>query len=291
MAIEDQQDQLASRKTGGHKRALGYLLGLLIFFCLAVYYDINWSRLVDAILLVEPLKVGFAVGLFALHGAINAVAYTFLQQSLSSHCHPKRCIQIWLISQPGKYLPGGLWSYVSRAALLKKEGVPLKASITALTLEQIISLTIVILIAIVAWMVISFDTQIKQLIVLLAALATVVGGLLAWRSQSAYLPVFPIVCYSVSMVPYFLAYLLIFQGEIVTDLIIALFTSTATGIVTLIVPGGLGVREAGLIALMPKLDASEAASYALLSRAAIVISEFMLASAASAVYFRRQPGQ
>lgn len=273
----DAEDQITMRKGDWGKQALGYFFGVSVFVGLAILLGIDWQRFFEGVRSVPLLNLAAALICFALHTIINAVAFSFLQRQIADISSLKVYSRIWLISLLGKYLPGGVWAYASRAILLKNEGVPIRSSVVAMTVEQLFSLLIVIFIFFLAWVILNYHVELWKIIVLFAAASAFLTAILGSINVRISDAIWALILYAASMFPFYLGYYLVFPHTNWLELTYALFASTASGMLTFFVPGGVGVRESGLVVLLPSLEPSYAAASAFLARLLIALSELMLA--------------
>lgn len=78
---------------------------------------------------IPVLLMAFLLGTIGWHKILLALGES----------HPlKTSIKIWTISSLIRYLPGGIWGYVSRAALCKEQGISLSISMVSLYLETLL---------------------------------------------------------------------------------------------------------------------------------------------------------
>lgn len=100
----------------------------------------NWNSLVDAL---AVLPVWVAVG-----SAVLAIVYVFftlwswkvILTDLGSPLDWNASVQLFGVSQIGKYIPGGVWNIVAAAQIGRDYKIPARRSATAMTLAVLISL-------------------------------------------------------------------------------------------------------------------------------------------------------
>jgi uncharacterized membrane protein YbhN (UPF0104 family) len=225
---------------------------------------------------------------------------------------PRGLTAAYYLGQLAKYLPGGGWQFLGRAALAARLGVPLRAAGASLALE---TAAIVLGAALVAPFLLADDAlgaAIAVVIVHAVAVAAVaaarwpraVGALRSGLARAAGpgAPVRP--GEAARAVGLFAGAWLIF-GLALWITARALFAAPAAellpmagafaiawiaGFAAVIAPGGIGVREAVLVGLLgPRIGQAEAIVLAAASRIAFTLVDLGGALAAVAVMRRRAP--
>lgn len=79
---------------------------------------------------------------FLLVYITNIFSWHTVTRSLGIKTSFKRNIQIWMVSNLSRLLPGGVWQYSSRVYLLIKSGAPRGSSVAAVTLEGLLNLSL-----------------------------------------------------------------------------------------------------------------------------------------------------
>ena len=100
----------------------------------------NWTELLSAL---HQLNWGIAIG-----SVVLAIAYVFFTlwswkivlEDLGSKLTWKAATQLFGVSQIGKYIPGGVWNIVAAARIGKDHHIPVRRSVTAMTVSVLISL-------------------------------------------------------------------------------------------------------------------------------------------------------
>jgi glycosyltransferase 2 family protein len=199
---------------------------------------------------------------------------------------------IFLQAQLGKYVPGALWQYAGRSALAQTQGVPLRVVARTLPIELIASAYAgaAFSILLVGWW---------GVVGVIAAISA--AQLLAARVPSRWV----VVRTSAEMtVPY---------AAVTWPLIVASFWMTArafidvpvgdlavyagafaaawiVGLIAIYAPGGLGVREAILVALLHgRIGSADALVIALASRGVFTLAD-LVAAGAGVLTLRRPSG-
>lgn len=274
------------RLIAGYAVALGALLATIW------YLDLDWQSFwfhVDQIPISAILLAAF---MFLAHTVINASAFGFLLRAFNREASVKESAVSWLSTVLAKYIPGGVWHFVSRGVLLHKSGATKQDIFFSGALEQAISISAAFSIALVlvAW------NHSYWLYIGVLATAMIIGGLIvlgvrAKLSSVAAREALLHSCflYTISMIPYAAGYVLIVQPARLLDFLGWLFVATSGGMAALITPGGLGVREAILSAPAEKLDGQAIFAAVMAVRVTIILTE-ALASCGAILLGMTRPG-
>jgi uncharacterized membrane protein YbhN (UPF0104 family) len=269
------------------------LIGLLLLRLAHLWHDhpvplddANWPLL------------ALALAVSALAMAAYGAVWSLTLRALGSE-PPRGLLVCFFAGQLGKYLPGGAWQYVGRAALARRLGVPFQSAAVSLLGEAVCSL---IAAALVASFLLTDDGGLAYSLVVLAA----GGTTLFWASRLALVRRFVADRRSLgaaagSYLAVFVAFGLAFwltadalYDVAASDLpwyIGAYAAAWAAGFVVVFAPGGLGVREAVLVALLRgRLGESEAIVLAAASRIAFTLVDLAGGSVAL-LALRRRPTQ
>lgn len=87
---------------------------------------------------IRPILITLAVAGLTFHFFIAAYGWHLITRAVGGHITVRRSIQIWLLSSVTKYLPGGIWSYASRASMAKQENIGIPAVTISLYLETVL---------------------------------------------------------------------------------------------------------------------------------------------------------
>jgi uncharacterized membrane protein YbhN (UPF0104 family) len=294
-------------------RALGWALGVTLLAVLVARLWSLWSK--------HPVDLGEAhLGLLALGVLATAVAvpipgliWVQLLRWLGVPA-PWSWISLYLRAQLGKYLPGGVWQYAGRAALARFYGAPLWPAgaslaieiVTATTAAAFVGLaalypwhaTIVLLVAVPSVLLLhrsraaadALAAAFRRLVPVRRAATgadVALAGRAGARTTLLFLPLW--IFQGVGL--WLLAYALF--GVSAADLryfVGAFALGSVAGLVAVFAPGGLGVREAVLAALLtPKIGEADAIALALSSRVILIAADVGGGAAALVLPTRRIP--
>jgi uncharacterized membrane protein YbhN (UPF0104 family) len=93
------------------------------------------------------LLVAFAVS--PVLRAVNAYGWALVVRSLGYPIQGLVAVRLWLISETMRWLPGSVWSFLSRVAQAKSAGVPAATASLSLPLELLVSIGAYVLTAVV----------------------------------------------------------------------------------------------------------------------------------------------
>ena len=109
--------------------ALGFMVGLL--------YD-QWNRIRALDLEVRPGMMAAASLALIVLFFLDAFGWHLILRALGHEPEASQSIRVWMVSSLTRYLPGGVWGYLSRAALCAEQGIPLTSSGLGLYLETLL---------------------------------------------------------------------------------------------------------------------------------------------------------
>jgi uncharacterized membrane protein YbhN (UPF0104 family) len=292
---------VAQRATARRVRVVGQLLLLagLVFVVLRVrslWHDshielatINWPAIVGAVA--------------AAAVAVLLAAFVWLHILKRLGIEPRRrWAGIYMQAQLGKYIPGSVWQYAGRAALARGENIPLRLATVSLTVELVGSVVgaglvtslvggvtavaataAAALFAFVAWQLVRkrFD-PLRRMKSSVAMHATVETTLL-------YLPIWLLLGLCFWLTARALFHLGFGQWGFYTG---AFAVAWLVGLVAVFAPGGLGVREAVLVALLrSRTGTADAVLLAAASRALLTTVDLLAGAGGAAVlrFNRKSP--
>jgi uncharacterized membrane protein YbhN (UPF0104 family) len=200
----------------------------------------------------------------------------------------RRWAGLFFQAQLGKYIPGSVWQYAGRAAIARTNGLPTREVAVSLPVEFVAS-------AAAAGVIGAFLLGWWGAVVVTGAAGVLIAGRLARsgppgvnatvRAALLYVPVW------MSLGASFWFCARTFVGIPVHDL--ALYTGAfaiawLAGLLAIYAPGGLGVREAVVVALLSgRLGAADALVVAAASRLLLMLADLGLAGIATATMRRR----
>jgi hypothetical protein len=84
------------------------------------------------------LAIGMGLGL--VYRVLNAYGWVLVLRSLGRPMQPVAGVRLWLVTETLRWLPGGVWGMVSRAARARGAGVPAIVASLSLPLELLLSI-------------------------------------------------------------------------------------------------------------------------------------------------------
>jgi uncharacterized membrane protein YbhN (UPF0104 family) len=271
--------QRAAGPSGRRARLVGRLLAVALLVLLALRLWQLWRR--------HPVDFGrldgalFVAAVVASVAAVSAYGFVWplILRRLGTPA-PLSWISLFFKSQLGKYLPGSVWQYAGRVGLARNRGVPVQRALVSIVAEVVYS---AIAAAAVSSLILGW----------VAACATFVGlGLLcaltlAFRPSPA-LRAGPatVVLYLVVWGLYGLAFwttgraLFAVPASDLPRYIGVFALAWLAGLVAVFAPGGIGVREAVIAALL-KNKLGEADAIVLAATSRIVLTAIDLAAGAT----------
>ena len=228
---------------------------------------------------------------------LSALGWHLILRSLRVDTDARTSIRTWLLSSLGRYLPGGVWGYVSRITMGVEQGIPAATVGLALYLETLVLCAGAITAGIPA-VVLAAGLPIEWhsvalLIVLLTAmmhpralaLLRFLPGKIGRAFAATTLPsTGQLVLVYFYYVVFWVAYGVVFVGFVAAlqqlppgsalPIGASMGLSFAVGLVAIFAPGGIGVRESVLyLLLVPYLSPAASLLIAVSSRMWIVTGE------------------
>lgn len=268
-ANTERQPAPAWRKPVGWAVGGAILVGLVWVFCQ------RWGQLPQGAFQGKGWLVAVGVPAFLVHGALYAAQWRRLMQALNVSLSLRAAMGIHFLSQAGKYVPGKVMLFVGKVYLCGRQGVALRTATLSVAWEQaliIISGAVVVLLSSMgAGMPVLREHRVPLLILCAAGLAClhprVVRGVLGllrrvWpnapelETLSGRATIEIVLRYGLVWVLnggllYGLAWGLHgLSPKYAADCVGILTLGGIVGFVTLIAPGGIGVRDATMSALL-----------------------------------------
>jgi len=264
----------------------------------------QWSDIVAGIRALDAASVGGAL-VFVLVGLVAAaLSWRAVLTGLGSRLSITAAARVYFLGQLGKYVPGSIWPVLAQAELSKEYGVPRSRAASAALTQMMVGLVVGIVVAGSTLSIASRDAVRSYWWLLLVAIAGIVmllppvfNRLMALARRVLRRPGGDDISgrtlvrsglWAIVMWVAFGAHLWCLaagSGASATNL--GLLTTGAyalawvVGFVIIFLPAGAGAREAALVlALAPVMDRSSALALALVSRALMLVGDFVCAGVA-----------
>ncbi len=275
---------------------------LLVLALIARSIARNWAAFQSVHVTLEP-KIGWlaaSVAVVFLTYAIQIESWRRLLRGWDQRLPYTRAAQAWTISNLGRYIPGKVWSVAGLVVLAERAGVRRSAAaVSAFAMQAVVLGTGVVLTAVATP---HAASPILLGGAVLAALALI--GVLAWRRTALWLgkladsttplpplPVSAILLSSglmlVSWMTFGVAFWMLIRGLISSASVpipaaMGMFAlGYVMGLVAVIAPGGIGVRDLALVGfLTPFVGSGGALALSLASRVQLTLTEASAAGAA-----------
>lgn len=271
---------MAVDRRGWWRLAAAYALAALaLYFCVR-YLGVHGGRFAEAILHLSPARLALAFGLFALGLGLNAGGFAFANRALSATPSARVLAGAWLATLLVKYVPVGIGHVLGRGLMLSRHGVSARATAWVGLFEQALSLALCVAIAVLAHAATETAWRPLALGLALAGVGLLLGGAWWLHRRAVLRPMYwlaALACYAVAMLPYAGAYLTLVEPSEPLRFVQALFAGTVAGVLAVLVPGGLGVRES-IIAAWSGQDAAEAVLAGVVAARGLILAAEALAS-------------
>lgn len=257
------------------------------------------AEVVDAIAAVGPTRLAAAVGCAGAGLALTSVLWRLLLGWLGSAVPARDAAAVFFVGQLGKYVPGSVWSVAAQADLGRRHGVPVRSSVAASATFLLVHTATGLLVGGLALATGLLEAPTDPL----WAHAAVAAGagclvppalrLLATRlaGTGAAVRIGPaqVGAAVALMVATWLLHgaslaVLLPDGPGLAGAAGAFALAHAVGVLVVVAPAGLGVRESLLVALLaPTVGVPAAAAAALLSRVAHAVADVLAAGVSGVV--------
>jgi hypothetical protein len=230
--------------------------------------------------------------------AIAAAAFVWLHILRRLGLRPRwRWAGIYMQAQLGKYIPGSVWQYAGRAALAQTANIPVRLAALSLTVELTGSVIAAGLLASLAGGTVAFVVTIGTTAAVFAVVPLARRGFARVRDAKArrtalratvhttllYLPIWVLLGFCFWLTGRSLFHLSFGEAGYYTGV----FTlAWLVGLIAIFAPGGLGVREAVIVALLrSRIGTADAVLLAAVSRGLLTALD-LVAGAAGAFVLR-----
>ena len=285
-------------------------------FILAALGSMGWLLYKQG-LQISSLQLSVAVGpmLLASLGLVvlfflDALGWHLILKALGRNPPVLASIRIWMVSSIARYLPGGIWSYTTRAGMSKSQDIGLACSTLGLYLETLMltasslaiglpallaanGLDINIWMAVAAWLVLGLGMH-PGCLRLLHYLPGRIGKVFSRVQLPSVGQLFRLYLFYLAFWCLFCTCFVLFVQSIiplppelwlVTGSVLSL--SFFIGFVVVFVPGGIGIREGAIYFLLsPHIPAAAALLIAISSRLWIMSGELIALSLTELLYRR-----
>jgi hypothetical protein len=246
---------------------------MLSFLFMGVVVFKQWNQIKEYTFSPDYFLLTLSVFVMLLNFILGAIGWHRIMIALGESQPLKVNVKIWTLSSLTRYLPGGIWGYVSRAALCKEHGIKLSVSMIGLYLETFLLFLSALIIGLPA--AISITGKTIPLTYLL--FAAVIGSLLIHPDIFTFIKYFsgrlrkyiehislPAVSDMIMLYLYYLAFLTVYGAGFLLFVVAIiplesnawLLTVSAyplafcIGFVLFIFPSGIGIRESVIYILM-----------------------------------------
>jgi hypothetical protein len=268
---------------------------LLVLALIARSLARNWAAF-QSVQVTLDVKIGWlaaAVGVIFLTYAIQIESWRRMLRGWDQRLSYPNAARAWTLANLGRYIPGKVWSVAGLVVLAERAGVRRSAAaVSAFAMQAVVLGTGVVLVAIAT------PHAASPLLLgaaVLAALALI--GVLAWRRTAQWLgtladsttplpplPLSAIILSSslmlLSWATFGISFWMLIRGLISTASVpltaaMGMFAlGYVMGLVAIIAPGGLGVRDLALVGLLtPFVGSGGALAVSLASRVQLTLTE------------------
>ncbi|MBN1658749.1 MAG: flippase-like domain-containing protein [Anaerolineae bacterium] len=123
------------------RTTIGYLVGAAAILAMAIYVYRHWETLVEANLTFNFRWLALSLVLMVPVGIVPSFLWgRIMRDGLGVRLSWQAGCEVWFFSQLTRYLPGGVWSYLSRVYLCGELGVAAATTTFSLLVEMLLIL-------------------------------------------------------------------------------------------------------------------------------------------------------
>lgn len=236
----------------------------------------QWDQIATVDWNINSALMLIATTCLIFHIFLVAYGWHLILKTFGCKTRAKTNIRIWLLSAVTRYLPGGIWSYASRAVLAKQEGVNFTTASLSMYLETILLAATSFAVgipalfistgipidpshAIIVWLILGLSLHPKAL-----RLLRFIPGRIGKAIDSAKFPatktIFALYWYYIALWCFFIFTFGVFVNaihpiEISQYMIVGSSFALAffIGFIIIVFPSGIGIREAILYSLLASI--------------------------------------
>ena len=279
---------VAERATTKRARVVAQILLLAAIVFVALRARSLWHGSHIELSRVDWLALAASFALAAVATAASGLVWVVILRGLGTRTQ-WRWAGLFFQAQLGKYIPGSVWQYAGRAAVARSSGLPVRPVAVSLPIEFVAT-------AVAAGATGAFLLGWWGAAVLVAAAVALLVAERPTRIRAIAVPT--TISVTLLYVPIWLtlgvSFWLCARGLVVvhaSDLALYIGTFAVAwlaGLFAVYAPGGLGVREAVIVALLSShIGAADALVVAAASRLILVLVDIALAGAATAMLHGR----
>lgn len=302
------------------RKILSLILTTIIFIVLTTNIIQNWSVIkslpwhfngINAVLLLLFLCPIYL---------INSSSWFLVLRALGNRIGYLQSIRIWLLSNASRFIPGVVWQYGGRIYLSSNAGVPTGTTFTALLVELVFLMTVVLIIILTTFSFWNYSADIKFFQIAALILPIFITLILFFNNQRVITKVasiykmitgkesevksFKLSIYWIGILLVSYSFQFIFAGSVLFlltkltvnldwslyPIFIGIFAASwLLGYVTMIAPAGLGVQEISIATMLSFYMPFPVASViAILFRLMLLLTEAITILFVSMIFKRRR---
>lgn len=232
-----------SRTSRWPRALLGYVLALAAIGFALHTLGLGIGQLAATPIRASAASVALAGFLLLAHTLVNREAFVLLARACGTGIADSSMRHLWARSLLAKYVPGGVWQLLGRAWHMQQLGCTARKAWYCGVIEQGASLALCMAIALIGWCLLEDKQSAAALLAAAAGVAAFAIPCLLPALADRRRALAAGMAYAAAMPLYLAAYACLVQMPLL-ELATCLFAGTSAGMLAVVVPGGLGVREA-----------------------------------------------
>ncbi|NCT69318.1 MAG: hypothetical protein GXC75_00055 [Xanthomonadaceae bacterium] len=263
-----------NRKTG-LRLAIGYAIGIASIAFVLRHLQVNADEFLAALSGIDLSRILFSAAFFLIAISVNALAFAMTAKAADMPCSASDAYGAWLTSLLSKYIPIGIGHIAGRGMLLAARGASWRSVVATGVFEQLVSLVWCLLIAGVLYA----GGAPTWMVLIVPVVVIAIGGASAFAFHQAGLQAsnrglaLASILYACAMLPYAAGYVALVMPADIHAFVAALFAGTVAGVITVVAPGGIGIRETVAATMAVGNDAGRVVAGLLVARVVILATE------------------
>lgn len=277
------------------KLFLGWPLALIAIIFILKYLLANSGSVLPRLSHINPILLLISTIFFLIYYFLRAFGWGLMMNMMGHKVKLKKSFYAWQFSEIKRYVPGNIWSFLSRANLFEELGIPKKQSARVIFYEVEFLICSNLLLSLFSINLISkyLGNNTSQIYLILGTLDIIIISLLIFgyrinKSLANILPNFGISKNLLILAYYAVTFFFLALGTYIATTSILGFNIGGTfligffafsfliGYLSLITPSGLGVREGAITFGLASLFTSPISGLiAIFSRVILVASELI----------------
>lgn len=121
------------------KRILQALIIIAIFLFLGLQLLENWSQVLSYEWELNYLFLGISTVFIIMHYTLYGASWRFALKRLGENITLRKAVKVWMLSRIGWYIPGRVWLVLGMLHLAAKEGIKRSSALISISLDIVLA--------------------------------------------------------------------------------------------------------------------------------------------------------